>query len=60
MEIVWHPDRLARARSFVVDKVNSGSSSQISSTFPFGQVVEADRHMESNEQIRMLVLLDSK
>jgi hypothetical protein len=60
MEIFWHPDRLARARSFVLDTVNSGSSSQIARTFPFEQVVEAYRYMESNEQIGTVVLMVSK
>jgi NADPH:quinone reductase-like Zn-dependent oxidoreductase len=57
MEIVSHPDRLARAKSYVFDKVKSGQfKPKIAMTFPFERVVEAYQYMESNEQIGKIVL----
>jgi len=56
-EITMNPERLARARSYVYDRVQSGQlKPKIAKTFPFDEVVEAYRYMESNEQIGKIVL----
>jgi NADPH:quinone reductase-like Zn-dependent oxidoreductase len=61
MEILSHPDRLARARSYVFGKVKSGQfKPKIARTFPFEKVIEAYRYMESNEQIGKIVLTVSE
>ena len=57
MMITTNPERLARARSYVYDRVQSGQlKPKIAKTFPFDDVVEAYRYMESNQQIGKIVL----
>jgi NADPH:quinone reductase-like Zn-dependent oxidoreductase len=56
-EIVTHPQRLARAQSYVYDRVKTGQlKPKIAKTFRFEDVVEAYHYMESNEQIGKIVL----
>src|SRR5262249_60423733 len=51
------PERLARAKSYVYERVNNGEfKPKVAKTFPFDAVVEAYRHMESNDQIGKIVL----
>src|SRR5262249_45653784 len=51
------PERFARAKSYVHERVNSGEfKPRVAKTFPFDAVVEAYRYMESNEQIGKIVL----
>ncbi len=60
-EIVFHPDRLARAKSYVFNKLKNGQfKPKIAKTFPFEKVVEAYRYLESNEQIGKIVLTVGK
>ena len=56
-EIVTHPERLARAKRYVYDRVKAGQlKPKIAKTFRFEDVVEAYQYMESNQQIGKLVL----
>src|SRR5215467_7800067 len=51
------PERLARAKSYVYERLNAGEfKPKVAKTFPFDAVVEAYRYMESNEQIGKIVL----
>jgi NADPH:quinone reductase-like Zn-dependent oxidoreductase len=51
------PERLARAKSYVYDLVNTRQlRPKIAKTFRFDDVVKAYRYMESNEQIGKIVL----
>ena len=51
------PDRLARAKSYVYERLSAGEfKPKVAKTFPFDAVVEAYRYMESNEQIGKIVL----
>ena len=55
--ITTNPERLARAKSYVYDRVQSGQfKPKIAKTFRFEEVVEAYHYMESNEQIGKIVL----
>jgi NADPH2:quinone reductase len=55
--IVKHPDRLERAKRWVYDQLSSGKLHPIiARTFPFSDIVEAHRYMESNEQIGKIVV----
>jgi len=52
-----NPERLARAKSYVYERVNTGQlKPRIAKTFRFEDVVEAYEYMESNEQIGKIVL----
>jgi NADPH:quinone reductase-like Zn-dependent oxidoreductase len=56
-EISTNPLRLAKAKQFVIDAVGSGKlKPTIAKTFPFAQIVEAHRYMESNEQLGKIVI----
>src|SRR5215813_9189999 len=56
-EITTNPERLARAKSYVYDRVQSGQlKPKIAKAFRFEDVGEAYRYMESNEQIGKIVL----
>ena len=56
-EIVGDPLRLAAAKAFVLDGLISGSFQPvIAKTFPFDQIVEAHRFLESNEQFGKIVV----
>src|SRR5499433_814553 len=55
--ITTNPERLARAKSYVYDRVQSGQfKPKIAKTFRFEEVVEAYHYMESNAQIGKIVL----
>jgi NADPH:quinone reductase-like Zn-dependent oxidoreductase len=57
VEIVTHPERLARARNYVFEKLkNKQFKPKVAKTFPFDQVVQAYQYMESNVQIGKIVL----
>jgi len=52
-----NPQRLARAKSYVYNRVKTGQfKPKIAKTFRFEEVVEAYHYMESNEQIGKIVL----
>jgi len=56
-EIVSDPARLAAAKAFILDGLESGALRPvIARTFPFEQIVEAHRFMESNEQFGKIVV----
>jgi NADPH2:quinone reductase len=56
-EIVSDPARLAKGRQYVLDGLASGALQPvIARTFPFEQIVEAHRFMESNEQVGKIVV----
>ena len=56
-QILRRPDRLARGEAFVRKCLADGSlSPHIDRIFPFEDVVEAHRYMESNEQIGKILL----
>lgn len=51
------PVRLEKAKKFVIDGVGSGKLKPIiAKTFPFEQIVEAHRYMESNAQLGKIVV----
>src|SRR5499427_6584859 len=51
------PQRLARAKSYVYNRVKSGQlKPKIAKTFPFEDVVQAYQYMESNEQVGKIVV----
>ncbi|MEE8241618.1 MAG: zinc-binding dehydrogenase, partial [Nitrospirales bacterium] len=50
-EIVADPEKLARAKKYVYDGLQSGALKPIiDRTFPLGAIVEAHKYMESNHQ----------
>jgi NADPH:quinone reductase-like Zn-dependent oxidoreductase len=56
-EIIGDPRRLEAAKAFVLDGLMSGSLQPvIAKTFPFDQIVEAHRFLESNEQLGKIVV----
>ncbi|MER9018188.1 zinc-dependent alcohol dehydrogenase family protein [Mesorhizobium sp. M0898] len=56
-EIVRDPVRLQAAKAFILDGLSSGSlKPAIARTFPFDQIVEAHRYLESNEQFGKIVV----
>ncbi|MFM0161876.1 zinc-dependent alcohol dehydrogenase family protein [Paraburkholderia sediminicola] len=56
-EIVSDPARLAAAKAFILDGLTSGSLKPIiARTFPFDQIVDAHRFLESNEQLGKIVV----
>jgi NADPH:quinone reductase-like Zn-dependent oxidoreductase len=56
-EIVRDPVRLEGAKAFVLDGLISGLLRPvIAKTFPFSQIVEAHRFLESNEQFGKIVV----
>ena len=56
-EIATNPTRLAKAKQFVTNGLASGKLKPIiAKTFPFEQIVEAHRYMESNQQIGKIVI----
>ncbi|MER9795881.1 zinc-dependent alcohol dehydrogenase family protein [Mesorhizobium sp. M0142] len=56
-EIVRDPARLQAAKTFILDGLKSGSlKPAIARTFPFDQIVEAHRYLESNEQFGKIVV----
>jgi NADPH:quinone reductase-like Zn-dependent oxidoreductase len=56
-EIVTDPARLAKAKRFILDGVEAGALRPvIARTFPFGQIEEAHRFLESNAQFGKVVV----
>jgi len=56
-EVTSDPARLAPARKFVVDGLESGRLKPvIAKTFPLSEIVEAHRYLESNAQIGKIVV----
>lgn len=56
-EIAGDPARLAAAKAFILDGLNDGSLTPIiTRTFPFEEIVEAHRYLESNEQFGKVVV----
>jgi len=56
-EITGFPDRLARAKQFVLEGLQSGDfKPKIARTFAFDQIAEAHRYMESNQQVGKIVV----
>ncbi|RWM69818.1 MULTISPECIES: zinc-dependent alcohol dehydrogenase family protein [Mesorhizobium] len=56
-EITGDPARLEAAKTFILDGLMSGSLRPvIAKTFPFEQIVEAHRFLESNEQFGKIVV----
>ncbi|MFM0248128.1 zinc-dependent alcohol dehydrogenase family protein [Paraburkholderia sediminicola] len=56
-EIVSDPARLAAAKAFILDGLTSGSLKPIiARTFPFDQIADAHRFLESNEQLGKIVV----
>ena len=56
-EIVKDPERLARAKQFIYNGLDSGVlKSIIDRTFPLKNIVEAHRYMESNQQKGKIVV----
>ncbi|HEV2512903.1 zinc-dependent alcohol dehydrogenase family protein [Bosea sp. (in: a-proteobacteria)] len=56
-EIAGAPARLAAAKAFILEGLGDGSLKPIiARTFPFEQIVEAHRYLESNEQFGKVVV----
>ncbi|MBA8902934.1 zinc-dependent alcohol dehydrogenase family protein [Phyllobacterium sp. P30BS-XVII] len=56
-EIIGDPARLEAAKAFILDGLMSGALKPvIAKTFPFDQIVEAHRFLESNEQFGKIVV----
>lgn len=56
-EVVENPEWMAKARQYVFDHLASGDfKPRIDKVFPFSQIVEAHRYMESNQQIGKIVV----
>lgn len=56
-EITADPQRLQRAKKFIIDGLASGKLKPvIAKTFPLDEIVEAHRYLESNEQIGKVVV----
>ena len=56
-EISTNPQRLARAKQFIVQGLTEGTlKPAVAKTFSLEQVVDAHRYMESNQQIGKIVL----
>jgi len=56
-EIIHDPQRFERARKFVEEGLRAGwLRPVIAKTFPFDQIVEAHRYLESNEQIGKVIV----
>jgi NADPH:quinone reductase-like Zn-dependent oxidoreductase len=56
-EIIHASQRFERARKFVEEGLRAGwLTPVIAKTFPFDQIVEAHRYLESNEQIGKVIV----
>ena len=56
-EILSVPELKAKAEEYVFDRIEAGQfTPRIDRVFPFDQIVEAHRYMESNEQIGKIVV----
>ncbi|THK36380.1 NADPH:quinone reductase [Ensifer sp. MPMI2T] len=57
-EIISDPARLTAAKAFILDGLTDGSLRPvIARTFPFDEIVEAHRFLESNEQFGKIVVI---
>jgi NADPH:quinone reductase-like Zn-dependent oxidoreductase len=57
LEINSDPERFARAKKFITDKLSDGTFKPIiAKTFKLDDIVQAHRYMESNEQIGKIVV----
>jgi NADPH:quinone reductase-like Zn-dependent oxidoreductase len=55
--IAGNPERLERAKTGILERLESGAlKPKIARVFPFTQMVEAHRYMESNEQLGKIVV----
>jgi len=56
-EVFAVPDLTTKAERFVFDHLKAGSfKPRIDRVFPFAEIVEVHRYMESNEQIGKIVV----
>ena len=56
-EITGDPERLSRAKRWILDGLEAGTLRPIiAKTFPFEQIVDAHRYLESNEQFGKIVV----
>lgn len=56
-EVITVPDALARAKSFAYDGLKSGQLKPvIDKVFPFEQIADAHRYMESNGQTGKIIV----
>ena len=56
-EVTSDAGRLERGKKFVIEGLESGRLKPvIAKTFPFSQIVEAHRYLESNAQIGKIVV----
>jgi len=56
-EVLHDPDRFEKAKQFVLNGLTSGKLKPIiCKTFPFDKIAEAQRYMESNQQIGKIVV----
>lgn len=57
MEITRNPEKLAVAKKYVYDNLASGVfRPKVAKTFPFAQVIDAYRYLESNTQVGKIVV----
>jgi len=57
MEITTSPDKLPVAKKYVYDRLQDGRfRPKIAKIFPFAQIVEAYRYLESNAQVGKIVV----
>jgi NADPH:quinone reductase-like Zn-dependent oxidoreductase len=57
MEVTRNPEKLALAKQYVYDRLADGRfCPKIAKTFPFAQIVEAYRYLESNAQVGKVVI----
>jgi NADPH:quinone reductase-like Zn-dependent oxidoreductase len=56
-EITGDPQRLERAKKFIVDGLAAGQLKPVvAKVFPLDQIVEAHRYLESNQQVGKIVV----
>jgi NADPH2:quinone reductase len=57
MLITGYPERLARAKAWILPRLENGKlKPAIAKVFPFAQMADAHRYMESNEQIGKIIV----
>jgi NADPH:quinone reductase-like Zn-dependent oxidoreductase len=56
-EIIEDPARLEAAKAFILEGLTSGAlKPHVAKVFPFDQIIEAHRYLESNEQFGKIVV----
>jgi NADPH:quinone reductase len=56
-EVIRYPERMTRAKAFIVDGLAAGTLQPvIDKVFPFEQIVQAHRYLESNQQFGKIVV----